>query len=101
MLIVVVVVFVFCWFLVYVYYMILVIDFSVWELLLYYFMLLCYWCGYVNSVVNLWFLIYFKKKFCVVFKRMIIYLLLRILFVSKNNESVRSVIRLFIRDLIV
>ena len=83
------------------YHMILAIDFSVRESLPYYFVLLCYWCGHVNSVVNPWLLIHLKKKFRAAFKRMITYPLSRISFASKNNESVRSVTRLPIRDPIV
>nr|XP_058940944.1 tachykinin-like peptides receptor 86C [Pocillopora verrucosa] len=97
----VVVAFALCWLPAHAYHMILAIDFSVRESLPYYFMLLCYWCGHANSVVNPWLLIYLKKKFRAAFKRMITYPLSRISFASKNNESVRSVTKLPIRDPIV
>ena len=48
----VVVAFALCWLPAHAYHMILAIDFSVRESLPYYFMLLCYWCGHANSVVN-------------------------------------------------
>ena len=48
----VVVAFALCWLPAHAYHMILAIDFSVRESLSYYFMLLCYWCGHANSVVN-------------------------------------------------
>ena len=67
----VVVAFALCWLPAHAYHMILAIDFSVRESLPYYFMLLCYWCGHANSVVNPWLLIYLKKKFRAAFKRMI------------------------------
>ena len=92
----VVVAFALCWLPAHAYHMILAIDFSVRESLSYYFMLLCYWCGHANSVVNPWLLVYLKKKFRAAFKRMITYP--RISFAIKNNESVRSVTRLPIRD---
>ena len=95
----VVVAFALCWLPAHAYHMILAIDFSVRESLPYYFMLLCYWCGHANSVVNPWLLVYLKKKFRAAVKRMITYL--RISFAIKNNESVRSVTRLPIRDPIV
>ena len=97
----VVVAFALCWLLAHAYHMILAIDFSVRESLPYYIMLLCYWCGHANSVVYPWLLIYLKKKFRAAFKRMITYPLSRISFASKNNESVRSVTKLPIRDPIV
>ena len=95
----VVVAFALCWLLAHAYHMILAIDFSVRESLPYYIMLLCYWCGHANSVVYPWLLIYLKKKFRAAFKRMITYP--RISFAIKNNESVRSVTKLPIRDPIV
>ena len=36
-----------------------------------YLMLICYWCGHSNSAVNPWMLIYFKKRFRAVFRKML------------------------------
>ena len=95
----VVVAFALCWLPAHAYHMILAIDFSVRESPSYYFMLLCYWFGHANSVVNPRLLVYLKKKFLAAVKRMITYP--RISFAIKNNESVRSVTKLPIRDPIV
>lgn len=36
-----------------------------------FFMLVTYWCGHANSAVNPWLLIYFKRRFRAVFRKMI------------------------------
>lgn len=84
----IVVAFALCWLPAHAYHLILAIDSRVRHSLPYYFMLLCYWCGHANSVVNPWLLIYFKKKFRAEFRRMLTYPLSRISFLSKTNESV-------------
>ena len=86
----VVVAFALCWLPAHAHHMILAIDFKLSLSLPYYFMLLSYWLGHANSVVNPWLLIYFRKKFRAEFRRMISYPLMRISFLSKTNGSVGS-----------
>lgn len=86
----IVVVFALCWLPAHVYHMILATDLKLHNSLPQYIMLTCYWCGLANSAINPWILIYFKKRFRVVFRRMITYSLNRISFSSKTNASVKN-----------
>ena len=52
-----------------------------------YLMLVCYWCGHANSAVNPWMLIYFKKRFRAVFRKMLTTPLSRISFNSKTMNG--------------
>lgn len=67
MFVIIIVVFVFCWFLVYFFYLFIVYCFDVLLKFLYYVMIFCFWLGYVNSVVNLWLYMMLNEKFCIVF----------------------------------
>ena len=86
----VVVAFALCWLPAHVYHVILAIDLNLHYSLPHYVMLVCYWCGHANSAVNPWLLIYFKKRFRAVFRRMLTYPLSRMSFASKTNESVKK-----------
>lgn len=78
-----------CWLPAHVYHVILAIDVEIHQSLPRYVMLVCYWCGHANSAVNPWLLVYFKKRFRAVFRKMITYPLSRMSFTSKANGSVR------------
>ena len=68
----IVVAFALCWLPTHVYHVILAIDFQwSYRVLPSYVMLVCYWCGHANSAVNPWMLIYFKKRFRAVFRKML------------------------------
>ena len=86
----IVVVFALCWLPAHVYHMILAIDLNLHFSLPPYILLTCNWCGHANSAINPWLLIYFKKRFRVVFRRMVTYPLNRISFASKMNASVKN-----------
>lgn len=79
-----------CWLPAHVYHVILAIDLKMGLSLPSYVMFVCFWCGHANSAVNPWLLIYFKKRFRAVFRRMITYPLSRMSFASKTNESVKK-----------
>lgn len=83
----IVVAFALCWLPAHVYHMILAIDLELHSSLPKYVMVVCYWCGYANSAVNPWLLIYFKKRFRVVFRRMITHPLSRMSLSGKTNAS--------------
>jgi len=91
----IVVVFALCWLPAHVYHMILAIDLNLHFSLPNYIMLTCYWCGHANSAINPWLLIYFKKRFRVVFRRMITHSLSRMSVSSKTNASVKNPAREF------
>lgn len=86
----IVVVFALCWLPAHVYHMILAIDLNLHVSLPPYIMLTCNLCGHANSAINPWLLIYFKRRFRVVFRRMITDSLNRISFSSKMNASDRT-----------
>ena len=86
----VVVVFALCWLPAHVYHMILAIDLNLHNSLPLSIMITCNLCGHANSAINPWLLIYFKKRFRVVFRRMITHSLNRRSFSSKMNASVEN-----------
>ena len=86
----IVVAFALCWLPAHVYHMILAIDVNLHLSLPKYIMLTCYWCGLANSAINPWLLIYFKKRFRVVFRRMITHPLSRRSLSGKTNASVKN-----------
>lgn len=86
----IVVVFALCWLPVQVYHMILAIDLNLHGSLPMYIMLACYWCGHANSAINPWLLIYFKKRFRVVFRRMVTHPLSRLSLSSRANTNVET-----------
>lgn len=86
----IVVVFALCWLPAHVYHMILAIDLNLHVSLPLSIMLTCNLCGHANSAINPWLLIYFKKRFRVVFRRMITHSLNRRSFSSKMNASVEN-----------
>ena len=68
----IVVAFALCWIPTHVYHVILTIDYEwSYRVLPSYVMFVCYWCGHANSAVNPWMLIYFKKRFRAVFRKML------------------------------
>ena len=85
----IVVVFALCWLPAHVYHMILAIDLNLHFSLPPYILLTCNWCAHANSAINPWLLIYFKKRFRVVFRRMVTNPLNRIPFSSKMNASAK------------
>ena len=86
----IVVVFALCWLPAHVYNTILAIDLDVHFSLPSYINATCNLCGHANSAINPWLLIYFKKRFRVVFRRMITRPLNRLSLFSKTNESVKN-----------
>ena len=80
----IVVAFALCWLPTHVYHVILAIDLDwSYRVLPRYVMLVCYWCGHANSAVNPWMLIYFKKRFRAVFRKMLSHPLSRISLTSR------------------
>ena len=86
----VVVVFALCWLPAHVYHMILAIDLDLHLSLPSYIMVTSNLCGHANSAINPWLLIYFKKRFRVVFRGMITHPLNRLSLSSKTNASAKN-----------
>ena len=77
------------WLPAHVYHVIIAIDFNLTLKLPPYSMIVCYWCGHANSAVNPWMLIYFKKRFRSVFRKMLSVPLARMSFASRSGNSKR------------
>lgn len=77
------------WLPAHVYHVIIAIDFNLTLKLPPYSMIVCYWCGHANSAVNPWMLIYFKKRFRSVFRKMLSVPLARMSFASRSGNSTR------------
>ena len=89
----IVVAFALCWLPAHVYHMIMAIDLNLHYSLPEYVMPVCFLCGHANSTVNPWLLIYFKKRFRVVFRRMMTRPLSRMSLSSKMNASGKKTAR--------